>query len=254
MAYYSRPQSKNLHTKEALEDEDEECDYEDEDNSSITRRKDVVSSSPSRQAAINPVEMESLILNDISQDDYSAKSLQEKNRIVFLGGRMVLTKRQLGIVGAVINGTWGGLNLIPLHYAKRSGFGGAAYVISYAVGAMVVNSLMWVLYFLYNLYQRRGNFQESLHALPYFHLEKIWLPGMLAGCLYSIANFGSILSVTYLGQGVGFSLCQVQILVSGLWGIFYFQEIKGRETISKWVVSACITVCGILWLTYEKMH
>jgi len=54
-----------------------------------------------------------------------------------------------------------------------------------------------------------------------------------------------------LGEGVGYSVVQASMLVSGLWGIFYYKEIEGRETISKWFLSASITVLGILLLSYE---
>lgn len=54
--------------------------------------------------------------------------------------------------------------------------------------------------------------------------------------MYCTGLFSTILSITYLGQGVGNSLCQLSMLVSGLWGVFYFEEIKGFEMISKWCV------------------
>jgi hypothetical protein len=50
-------------------------------------------------------------------DDKENKD-HRKDRIVGLfGGRLAVTQRQLGLLGAVFNGAWGGLNLIPLHYA-----------------------------------------------------------------------------------------------------------------------------------------
>ena len=198
---------------------------------------------PSSDGALLPMEM-------MAGPD-SSKTGVDKDRIILFGGRLALTRRQLGIIGAVINGTWGGLNLVPLHFAKREGFGGAAYLISFACGSMIVNTVLWICYFLYCLQQKRFRVREALYSLPEWHLEELWLPGFLAGTLYSIGSFGSILAVTYLGQGVGFSLCQVQILVSGLWGIFYYKEIRGRNVITKWLCSACLTVVGILWLSSQ---
>ena len=239
MSTYSKPQKLGKKPRG-----DDDADLED-DERTLTTRKPTVVDSTLRQSH----ETEGLVV------DYSdSRGFIDKGRIAFGCGRISLTKRQLGIVGAIINGLWGGLNLIPLHFAQKEGFEGAAYLVSYACGSMIVNTCMWIIYFLYLLHQRRYNFQEAVKALPEFHLDSLWGPGFLAGSLYSVANFGSILAVTYLGQGVGFSLCQVQILVSGLWGIFFFKEIKGRETITKWVISACITVSGILFLTYEKAH
>ena len=241
MSTYSKPTALSKKPKAA-----DVGDLEVEERSTTVKRKSAESSSaPARQMT----EMEPLV-----EGDGNSKGVLDKERIVLFCGRIALTKRQLGIVGAVINGLWGGLNLLPLHYAQQEGFGGAAYLVSYACGSMIVNTSMWIIYWLYLLHQRRYSFRESFESLPDFHLDKLWGPGFLAGALYSIANFGSILSVTYLGQGVGFSLCQVQILVSGLWGIFFFKEIKGRDTITKWVISACFTVAGILMLTYQKTH
>ena len=38
---------------------------------------------------------------------------------------------------------------------------------------------------------------------------------------------------------------------SGLWGVFFFREIKGREIITKWFLSAAVAVIGIIGLSYE---
>jgi Transmembrane family, TMEM144 of transporters len=43
----------------------------------------------------------------------------------------LMTKRTAGICGAVFNGVLTGSSLIPLHYAKQHGFGGANYMIRY---------------------------------------------------------------------------------------------------------------------------
>jgi glucose uptake protein GlcU len=81
----------------------------------------------------------------------------------------------------------------------------------------------------------------------------MWLAGGLSGMLWSIGNFFSLISVFYLGQGVGYPLVQTSIIVSGLWGIFYFKEITGFERISKWLASSLLTIFGILLLGYEHV-
>lgn len=175
-----------------------------------------------------------------------------KDRIVLLNGRLVLTRRELGILGAVVNGAWGGLNLIPLHYAQRDyGMGGASYLISYASGSMIVCLAIWAVLFIYHYVQRDYSISAAIDQLPPWHIQELGLPGALAGLFYSIGNFCSILAVAYLGQGVGFSFCQGQLLVSGLWGVFYFQEISGKETIIKWFASAVVTIVGIVSLSYQ---
>ena len=201
---------------------------------------------------ITPLEVEQPLLKSPSKSNLSqAKDLANKDRIVFCRGRIAATRRQLGILGAVINGVWGAQNLIPLHYAAQEGFGGASYLISYASGALIVNIFMWLFYFMYYVYDKKCSMRDAYDSMPSFHVRELGGAGLMAGILYSMGNFASIMAVTYLGQGVGYSFCQTSILVSGLWGIFFFKEITGRETIIKWLLSATMTVIGIIWLSYE---
>lgn len=217
---------------------------------------------------LSSMEIEPLIDDeDIIMGEEKDPSAQ---RFFFFGGRLVLTRRQTGIVGAVLNGVWGGLNLVPLHYAMQyDGLSGAGYLISYATGAFIVNVLLWVFLFVYILHQKRGSLKDTLDALPKWHLDQLLGPGLLAGLLYSIGNFSAMISVAILGQAVGFgtycyrvvdscvqpfssfhtAFCQMQLFVSGLWGVFVFKEIKG--TVLPWFLSAGVAVIGIIWLSYE---
>lgn len=164
-----------------------------------------------------------------------------------------LSRRNLGIIGAVINGAWGGNNVIPMHYAKAQGFYGAGYLISFSCGAMIVTIAMWILRYLFCLYRARGDTKQAYDSLPSFHFKEMWLQGFLAGSLYSLGNFCTLITVSILGQGVGFSFIQTSMLISGLWGIFYFNEIQGTAIIVKWLLSSLVTVIGILCLSYEHL-
>ena len=76
---------------------------------------------------------------EMDDDDSGAKLAASKDRIIFCGGRMALTRHQTGVIGAIINGAWGGLNLIPVHYARRDdGMSGAAFLVSFATGSFAV--------------------------------------------------------------------------------------------------------------------
>ncbi len=114
-------------------------------------------------------------------------------------------------------GLWGGTSMIPLHFAAMSGYGGPSYVISFACGAMLINVVLWVLRYLFELYRLDGAFAEAYHALPSFHIRDLWYLGGLSGLLWSMGNFASIISVTFLGQGIGYSFTQSSMLISGLW-------------------------------------
>lgn len=176
---------------------------------------------------------------------------------ILFPGRISLTKRQCGILGAAMNGIMTGGSLIPLHYAAEEGFGGARFFPSMACGAMLSNLLLWGLYFTYHamLDAKRGHsLRQTMEEMPQLYFRELWLPGLLAGLLLSLAMFTSILAVTYLGQGVGNSLVQTKILVSGLWGIFWYHEIRGVAIIAKWFASAGICVIAIIWLSLERLH
>ena len=221
----------------------------------------------------------------------NSQEIYDKNRIVFDCYNIQLTERQAGIAGAVFNGLMTGSSLIPLHYAKAQGYGGANFMISMATGALISNVLLWILIYLYQCRQvslaRRSDtaspsasaddfassvstltdseadfpgflpgdsvIKRAYDSMPVWHFRELTIPGTISGILLTVAMFGSILSVTYLGQGIGNSIVQTKILVSGLWGIFWFGEIRGCGVVSKWFLSASLTVLGIVWLSYERL-
>lgn len=127
---------------------------------------------------------------------------------------------------------------------------GRGYVISFAIGASIVTLCLWLFRYLYYVGRSRS-FTKAFEALPSLHIPTLWLAGGTSGTLWSIGNFFSILSVEHLGEGVGYSVVQAAMLVSGLWGIFYFREITDSVAIMKWFVSAGLTISGILLLSYE---
>lgn len=60
-----------------------------------------------------------------SQDHHQDLSTERKNdmdqkeeELIHFCGRFSLTKRQAGLIGAVINGAWGSNAMIPMHYAR----------------------------------------------------------------------------------------------------------------------------------------
>jgi len=177
--------------------------------------------------------------------------------------------RSRGILAAIFNGMYGGSIMVPMRYAPP-GASGKLYVISFSIGALIVTVGLWILRFMYNLFvqqqkqqqrQRYGygpspspsssSFVEAYEMLPSFHFRQMWYYGGLCGLLWSIGNFFSILSVSYLGEGVGYSVIQCAMIVSGLWGIFYFHELQDPRRICLWFGSATVAITGILILSYE---
>jgi len=159
-------------------------------------------------------------------------------------------RRTLGLFSALACGLWGGSCLVPMHYSTGD-TNGLGYVISFSVGAMAVTVLLWILRFTYHLFKLKS-LKKAYGILPPFHFRVMWLPGATAGSLWSLGNVGSIVAVEHLGQGVGYSASQAALLISGIWGIFYFKEVSKPVIIGKWFASAFVTVGGILLLGYES--
>eukprot|EP01082_Thalassiosira_pseudonana_P005134 g4680.t1.2.5e174189 g4680 g4680.t1 contig16:43451-44874(+) len=165
---------------------------------------------------------------DSSNDNSSMGPLEiSERRKPSIRGRPILicgktySRRNIGLCSALICGVWGGSCLVPMHYAQGD-VKGLAYVISFSVGALTVTVLLWVARFAYHLVKLKSVW-EAYEVLPSFHLRVMLLPGATAGSLWSIGNVGSIVAVKHLGQGVGYSASQAALLVSGMWGIFYFK-------------------------------
>jgi glucose uptake protein GlcU len=92
--------------------------------------------------------------------------------------------------------------------------------LSFAIGAAVANI---VLIGAYALLAR--HYWDC--ALPSPQFRVMALPGLVSGTLWSMGNFLSLYAVSTLGQGMGQSFVQTGVIVSWLWGIFYYRENQG---------------------------
>ena len=183
----------------------------------------------------------------IGAEDPDEQSIVDEEHTVVFGVKV--RRRTLGICAAAFCGIWGGSIMVPMQYSPADAKG-THYLISFSIGASIVTVSLWIVRYLINYYHYQSAVM-AYEALPSFHLRTLWLAGGTCGLLWSIGNFFSLISVFYLGEGVGYPLVQTSILVSGLWGIFYFKEVKGAERISKWLASSLLTIFGILLLSYE---
>ena len=212
---------------------------------------DGVNSSEFENEALHPL-ANSLEIDESSYRDLASpgreKQTRPKGPIVIFG--KTFQRRNLGLLSALMCGTWGGSCLVPMHYSKGD-TGGLGYVISFGTGALIVTIMIWILRFSY-MAVTLNSIREGYAILPSFHIKVMWLPGATAGTLWSLGNVGSIVAVQQLGQGVGYPASQAALLVAGLWGIFYYREVTKPKTIIKWFMSAFVTIFGILMLGYES--
>lgn len=214
-----------------------------------------VEESQSRSSGYHGIQREDL---DSFSDDVDLDQLHQEpdTRIpppppfdghVILGRQ--IPKRTLGIAAAVFCGIWGGSIMVPMHFASKTTTG-IEYTISFAIGASIITIALWILRFFHSAF-RTKSLVKAYHSMPSFHIRVMWLAGSTSGILWSIGNFFSLIAVQCLGEGVGYSVVQAGMLVSGLWGICYFREMVQCETIFLWMSFATLTVLGILLLSYE---
>jgi len=184
-------------------------------------------------------------------DDSLAQIVTGTTSLFFCWGYLRVQERILGIMAALlVTGIWGGSIMVPMQFAPKIDKG-LPYLTSFAIGATLVTLSLWLFRYLYLCHKHSYSVSTAYRALPSFHFSKMWPYGCTCGLLWSIGNFFSIVAVENLGEGVGYSASQASMLVSGLWGIFYFKEIEGADAILKWYASASVTALGIVLLSYE---
>jgi glucose uptake protein GlcU len=239
MSYFAAPSKKQDH-----DDFDDDVE-EREDNFAMTAGEPLLSMTRSM------VRDDSLsTLSDAESLFISPQPSNQEEEVVL--GCLRLSYGQLGILGAIIDGAYGGSILMPMHYSRSTDTQGLAFVLSFAIGCATVVTVIWILRFLFYC-QRTQSFSEGFQRLPSFHIMTIGPSAILAGLIWSVGNVSAILSVAILGQGVGYSIVQSQLLVAGLWGVFYYREIRGRRVVTSWFLFACVTVMGILLLSQEHV-
>jgi hypothetical protein len=237
MSYFAAPSRK----QEDDDDNDDDVDDQREESFTMTSREPLLSL---------PREDSLSTLSDAGTFFISPQPSIQGEEVVFSCLR--LNHGQLGVLAAIIDGAYGGSVLVPMHYARSTDSKGLAFVLSFAIGCATVVSVIWILRFLFYC-QRTQSFSEGFQRLPSFHITTIGPSAVLAGLIWSLGNVSAILSVAILGQGVGYSIVQSQLLVAGLWGVFYYREIRGRRVVTSWFTFSFVTAIGILLLSLEHV-
>mmetsp|Transcript_1687 Transcript_1687/g.2560 ORF Transcript_1687/g.2560 Transcript_1687/m.2560 type:complete len:372 (-) Transcript_1687:930-2045(-) len=134
----------------------------------------------------------------------------------FLSNRKAIniSKYQLGILMAVVNGLLAATIMVPLHYAPPNTTQGIGYSMSFGIAAVIVVIIIWMLRWIFCSIQH-SSLAEGFSSLPSFHIQEMWQPGLLAGLLYSFGNLFGIVSIQKLGDFMGYSLNQSSMMISG---------------------------------------
>lgn len=155
---------------------------------------------------------------------------------------LVASKNKDFIIGVAL-ACWIGLTngsfLVPLKYAHND-VKGIIYVLSFGIGSAMVTLVAVACY--------ASACKFLVRPIPSLQIKVASGPALLTGLLWSAGNFLSIYAVNYLGLSLGWPLVQCQLIVSSLWAILYYREIKGWKTIAIFVLSTACILVGVFVL------
>jgi len=141
----------------------------------------------------------------------------------------------LGITCAIIGGFFGGTQNVPLKHAPKEAHG-IQYIFSFGIGAVCVITVASLIYLIVRVFILKI-------GMPIVNPKVSLIPGCIAGCLWSAGNVCQIYATLAYGTTVGFPLVMCNMMVAGLWGVFYYNEAKSILLKSLFIVS-CLTLLG----------
>ena len=119
-----------------------------------------------------------------------------------------------------------------------------SWMLSFGLGAALVTTAFLA---LLACARRLGG-----RAPPRVHWRTMRVPGSVAGICWSIANFFGTAAAARGGNAIVMAQMQViQLVTSGLWGLFYYGELRGRAA-WVWGAFAVWTIGAMVLLGMEK--
>eukprot|EP00128_Syssomonas_multiformis_P007969 Colp12_sorted_trinity150504_noHs@12248 len=150
-----------------------------------------------------------------------------------------LRQKLIGLAAAVALGLENGSLMVPFHYYNKHltddlGLASDAntaisYLVSFSAGVAIVTPIIFGLYCAL-----------VLRKIPPLHLRAVGPAGLLTGLYWAMGNFAATYATYYLGNTVGYPLTQCCIVVSGLWGIIFYREIKGLYPVGIFALATAI--------------
>lgn len=145
-----------------------------------------------------------------------------------------------GLAATVVVGLLNAIHMVPFRIAQKTdGITSEDYIIPFATSALIVTLL--AIGFKYGV---------VLKERPMMHIDKVAGPALLCGLLWSLGNFSTVHAVANLGLAVGYSLTQVQLLVSTAWAVLFYKEIPlVKETVVVFLGSTVCIIVGMVLLS-----
>ena len=153
-----------------------------------------------------------------------------------------------GIACAVATGVFDGSLMAPFSYYRAAADGVAVgnVALTYLGGFALAMPVVGTLPLLLTLGTREV--WLASRGLPSERRRFLNLPcaltGVGSGALWAAANVLSVHATMRLGQAVGFPLTQVCVVVSSLWGILYFGELRDRLALTVFACASLLVLAG----------
>lgn len=167
--------------------------------------------------------------DDSTNEGYEAVCISSEKNTSNVGSNK---KYLRGVLWACSVGVSGGSILAPLNYVNPQKQG-LVFLPSFGIGTMILSPLAFHTYVYLT-----GT------SPPPLHVRQALITGLLSGLVWNIGNLLSIVAIPAIGYGVAYPMMQCAILVSGMWGIYCFQEITDLSTISIFWLSGFILILG----------
>ncbi|KAM9991620.1 hypothetical protein ACTFIZ_005023 [Dictyostelium cf. discoideum] len=150
-------------------------------------------------------------------------------------------KKVAGISMSIICGVLLGVNMIPMQLWKQNHPEASPFdiIFSQFAGVFLFNAFTFMFYAM---------IKKSPQIYP-----KTVFPSFVSGVMWGIANCGLMISTQNLGYTVGYPIsCSGPMIISSLWSVFYFHEIKGTKNLLILCGSFLFLISGIILLAFSS--
>lgn len=152
-----------------------------------------------------------------------------------------------GLFCALTVGLFGGSILVPAHYVRPE-LQGLPLLPSFGCGAGVVGTLVGFVY--WTVVKREPLSMRHGSSLSKALRREVIINGIISGFVWNVSNVCQVLAMNHwhMPYGISYPILQCGLVVSGVWGIYYFKESQVRsEKVIFWI-GAAILMIGVLLL------
>jgi len=153
--------------------------------------------------------------------------------------------RPIGMLMAVASGLLYGNNFTPPQYMENNHVGPSsdhplAYVFSHFTGIFAMSTFWFVAYCAYMRSNPRIN-------------PRLVIPGFISGVMWAIANTCWFVANNSISRSVAFPIITSGPgIVSALWGVFVFGEIRGQRNLRMLSCSVVLSITGCVMIAISK--